>query len=89
MATDTLSIARDSAKPRTIDDLATIVQAETRRVISLAHAIDDAIDFCAGENAERIGRAIDYLNLLREAAEKAGAAGEELEVVAMEARRGQ
>jgi hypothetical protein len=85
MATDILSITSDSKK---LDEIASTVQVHCRRVLSLAEAIDNAIDFCAGEHAEQLGHALDYLNLLREAAEEARAAGEQLETLAIHMQGG-
>jgi hypothetical protein len=60
-----------------IYDLATAIQAQTHRILSLSHAIDDALD--GVPDAKKIGRAFDYLGLLAEAAESARAAAEEIE----------
>jgi hypothetical protein len=84
MATDTLSTTTDSAK---LGEIASTVQIQAGRIKSLAEAIDSEID---APGRDPNGRVLDYVNLLREAAERARAAGEALEVISMQPKdRGQ
>lgn len=90
MATDTLTAVREQANSQpTLYDLATNIQIQASRIDSLADAIDDALDFSTDPGPVRLalGRALDYVNLIKEAAEKARASGEEAEVLAMMARK--
>ena len=87
MATDTLNIVREPTKP-SLYDFASDIQVQAGRIVSLAEALDEALDFsCENETIRTaLSRALDYLNLLREAAEKAKASGEEVERLALKER---
>jgi hypothetical protein len=89
MAEDTLTVVREPTKPPTsLFDFATDIQVQAHRIVSLAEAIDEALDFSTNDETIRrmLGRALDYLHLLQEAAEKAQANGERVEMFALKDR---
>lgn len=89
MATDTLTAVREPANSEpSLYDLATNIQIQAGRIDSLAEAIDEALDFGTDPGPVRLalGRALDYVNLIKEAAEKARASGEAAEILAMAAQ---
>lgn len=88
MATDTLTAVREPANSEpSLHDLATDIQIQARRIASLAQAIDEALDFPAINESQRLtlGHALNYVELIQEAAERARAGGEAAEIHAMKA----
>jgi hypothetical protein len=87
MAIDTLTAARDPANSKqSLDDLAAEIQIQASRVASLAEAIDATLD--CDLDTKALGRLIDYVKLIQEAAERARASGEAVEIHAMHAKNG-
>lgn len=86
MATDTLTAVPEPTKP--LYDFGTDIQVQARRILSLAEAIDEVLDFSTEDDVIRtaLGHALNYLYLLQEAAEKACASGEKVERLALKER---
>lgn len=81
-----------SIDDESIHQMAWQIQDQVHRIMSLIAALDNEIEFSAqdisrGEIIEKMGRAIDFLRLQKEAADKALNIGEEIEIAAASARR--
>jgi hypothetical protein len=84
MADIPLSAAGGTTKSDELNQLGAEIQVQASRIRSLAEAIDNDTDGVPDTAA--LGRVLDYVNLLREAADKVSAKGEQVELLALKNR---